>query len=577
MTAATPTRASLARWLVGHTRSLLPVLGLSALSRIANQLLAVALLVLVAEAIGRAATQPPGPWWALAAVLAGIALAKAALRYLEHYSGHWVAFTALARLRELFFARLVPQAPAATQGRAGAELTERATRDIDRVEVFFAHTLAPAVSAVVVPVVVLGWLGLVVDGRLALGLALFVAAMLLVPFGFGRGTWHSAQQVAARRGDVAERLGDDIQGVREVLGFGIRSQRLDGLADADRALAAARSRLGRNQAYRSASLVLIEATAVVVLVGVGGALHLPATQIVVALAVAVGLWAPARGIDDFVAGLDAAFAAAARVYAVVEAKPLVTDPAGPAPSPSGGPVAISLESVSVRYPGGRSVALDQLSASFLTGTHSFVAGVSGSGKSTLAGLLLRGWDPSAGTVRLFGTDLRDLLIDVVRSRIGLVAQHPTLLSGDLALNLRLAAPDAPDEQVQDALAVAGLAGWLAGLPHGLATPVSERGLNLSGGQLQRLVLARALLAAPDVLVLDEALSQLDAATAGEVRANLARHRSGLTTIEITHRADLIPDESMVVVVDAGRVVERGLAGDLRAAGGAFPRLEARAG
>lgn len=572
-----PSRRELTRWLVGHTRTLLPALGLSAVARVVNQVLAVLLLVTVADALGRTAAGFPVDGWSLAGGLVLVALVKAALRYLEHYAGHWVAFTALARLRELFFARLVPQAPAATQGRAGAELTERATRDIDRVEVFFAHTFAPAVSAVVVPAVVLGWLAAAVDPRLALAILPFLAAVEVVPLLWGRGTSLSARAVAARRGEIAAELGDDIQGVREVLGFGIERQRLAGLETADRRLGRARSRVGLNQGLRTASLSLLEAVGLIVVVLAGFAQGLDAGQVVIALAVAVGLWAPARGIDDFVAGLDAAFAAAARVREVTEGVPAVSDPAEPAPEPRGHPVALGLDHVSFRYPGSEAMALDQVSLSFLAGQHSCVAGVSGSGKSTLVGLLLRGWDPTAGSVRLHGTDLRDLRLSQVRGRVGLVPQHPTMLSGTLADNLRLAAPEATDEQVRQALAVADLTDWLEGLPEGLETPVSERGLNFSGGQLQRIALARTLVSRPEVLVLDEALSQLDAATAATVRLRLAEHRAGLTTIEITHRADLIPDATFVVVLDAGRVVEQGTAGDLRAAAGAFARLEARAG
>lgn len=570
-----PGRWELARWLVGHTRQLVPVLGLSAVARVVNQTLAVALLVIIADALARAADGWPveGLAWSLV----GIALLKAVLRYLEHYAGHWVAFTALARLRDLFFDRLVPQAPAATQGRAGAELTERATRDIDRVEVFFAHTFAPAVSAVVVPAVVLGWLAATVDGRLALAIALFVLAVCVAPLLWGRGTWGSARSVAARRGDLAARLGDDIQGVREVLGFGIEQRRLAQLAAADSELGAARSRVGRYQGFRATSLLFLEAAGLIVLVGVGFAQGLDAAQIAVGLAVAVGLWAAARGIDDFVAGLDAAFAAADRVREVVDGVPAVTDPQERAPAPAGHPVAIAFDRVSFRYPGAEVPALDQVSTSFLTGLHSCVTGVSGSGKSTLAGLILRGWDPTAGSIRLFGTDIREVPLDQLRRRIGLAPQHPTMLSGTLADNLRLAAPESTDDQLHDALAAVELTQWLAGLPEGLDTAVSERGQSLSGGQLQRIALARALLADPEVLVLDEALSQLDAATAAAVRSNLAARRAGLTTIEITHRADLIPDGTNVLVLDAGRVVEQGTAGDLRAAGGAFPQLEARAG
>ena len=572
-----PSRWELSRWLVGHTRVLLPALGLSALARVVNQVLAVVLLVAVADGFGRAAGGQPVDGLALAGVLVLVALVKAALRYLEHYAGHWVAFTALARLRELFFARLIPQAPAATQGRAGAELTERATRDIDRVEVFFAHTFAPAVSAILVPALALGWLGSAIDGRLALAVLPFVVAALVVPLLWGRGTWHSARRVAARRGEIAAHLGDDIQGLREVLGFGIAESRLAGLDAADRRLGAARSEVGRNQALRAASLVLLELVGLIVVLAVGLAQQLPAGSIGVALAVAIGLWAPARGIDDFVAGLDAAFAAAARVREVTDGVPAVTEPEQPVTAPAGDPVAMALDHVSLRYPGSQRPALDQVSAGFLAGGHSYVAGVSGSGKSTLAVLLVRGWDPAAGTIRLHGTDLRELRLADVRGRVGLVPQHPTLLSGTLLENLTLAAPDADEVQVRQAVAVAGMDGWLASLPDGLATPVSERGLSVSGGQLQRLALARALVAAPEILVLDEALSQLDAATATAVRRNLAEHRAGLTTIEITHRADLIPDQAFVLVLDAGRVVEQGTAADLRAAGGAFVRLEARAG
>ena len=245
MTARAPSRIGLTRWLIGHTRRLVPVLGVAVVARIAGQLMGVALLVLAADAIARtsggAAVSLPG----LVGLLAGVALGKALLRYLEHYAGHWVAFTALQRLRELFFDRLIPQAPAATTGRAGTELTERATRDIDRIEVFFAHTFPPAVSAVAVPALALGWLATATDGLLAAAVAPFVAAIVLVvPLLSHRATWHAAREVADARGAVAAHLGDDIQGVREVLAFGAREARLDGLADADRALASARGRAG---------------------------------------------------------------------------------------------------------------------------------------------------------------------------------------------------------------------------------------------------------------------------------------------------------------------------------------------
>lgn len=579
---STSGRRDQAAWLIRQTRPLLPNLTLSVLARIAGQLLGVALLVIVAAALGRAASGESVSVGGLVGTLVVVALAKALLRYLEHYAGHWVAFTALARLRELFFARLVPQAPAATQGRAGAELTQRATRDIDRIEVFFAHTMPPAAAAIVVPAIALGWLATAVDARLAAMLVPFVAAVvLLVPFASSRSAWRRAQAVAARRGQLARRLGDDIQGVREVLGFGLQDRRLAGLDAADEALASARSRAGAVEAIRAAAVVVLEAGGLVALVALGSAAAVPAPQVAIALAVAVGLWAPARGMEAFVSGLDAAFAATARIRQVMDAPPLVRDP--DARESTGSTVveasasipAVEFADVSFGYPGtGRPVLID-VSLGFAAGSWSCVVGVSGSGKSTLAGLLLRGWDTDRGAVRLHGTDVRQLRLDELRRRVALVPQRSVLLSGTLAHNLRLAAPAATEDELRDALAVAGLDTWVDQLPNGLASQIRERGLNLSGGQLQRLTLARALVARPEVLVLDEALSQLDAATARLVRERLARDRAGLTVIEITHRADLVGDDTPTAVLDAGRVVEFGRAGDLRARGGAFVRLEAR--
>ncbi|HQD21449.1 MAG TPA: ABC transporter ATP-binding protein [Arachnia sp.] len=573
-------RPALTRWLLGHTRSLVPTLALAVVARILGQLAGVALLVTAVSAVveawvqamlsstsagARTALSP----WPVIGVLAGIALAKAALRYSEHYAGHWVAFTALQRLRDLFFERLVPQAPAATRGRAGAELTQRATRDIDRIEVFFAHTLPPAVSAVVVPAVSLTWLGVAVDGALAITAAPFVVAALLVPWLAGPATWAAARRTARRRGALAAHLGDDVQGLREILAFDLADARLASLDDASAELAAARRASGRVQALRAALGTGLQLGSLVALLAVGSL----GSDVAIAATVVVALWKPTQGIDDFVTGLDESFAAAERVRVVIEAPPRVADPASPAPAPSGHDVA--LDGVSLTYPGAARPALDGVSLTFPSGSWSAVVGVSGGGKSTLAHLLPRGFDPDSGTVRLGGVDVAHLSLGELRSRVGFVAQRPTMLSRTLADNLRLAAPDAPDDDLVAALRIAALDDWLAGLPEGLAMRIGERGSTLSGGQLQRIALARALVARPSVLVLDEALSQLDGPTARVVRDRLAALPGPTTVIEVTHRVDLIDDATFVAVLDAGRLVASGTAAALRRDNEAFALLEAR--
>ncbi|GAA4508222.1 amino acid ABC transporter ATP-binding/permease protein [Brevibacterium yomogidense] len=612
-TAATERRRDTTRWLLGSARGLLTPLLSAAAARIVSQLLGVALLVLTAGALASAAGGADGVHVGqLSATLVVIALAKAALRYAEHYAGHWVAFTALQRLRELFFSSLVPQAPAATKGRAGAALTETATRDIDRIEVFFAHTFPPAVSAVATPAVALVWLGVAVDAGLALLLAPFVCAVLLLPLVSARTVWNAARRVAERRGTVAARIGDDVHGTRDVLMLGAQERRLADL-DADGAtLTEARSASGAVQGARLGAIDLVQACSLIAVVVFG--LHTGAGvhAVVLALAVAIGLRGPARGVDSFTAGLDAALASAQRLRAIVEAPPVVTDPDSdvgsmttvtaddvPGPSeaseqdeqswtngeaPRGG-VEVAFREVSFTYPGTDTAAdagaarprraLTGVSVTFPAGEWSCVVGVSGSGKSSLASLLLRAWDPDDGLVVCGGTPVAALPLDALRSRVALVDQRPTLLVDTVGANLRLANPDATDAEVDDALRVVGLDAWATSLPEGLDTVLTSGRTQVSGGQLQRLALARALLAEPDVLVLDEALSQLDEQTADDVRGALLDQRPGRTTLEITHRVDRVPDGAFVAVIDAGRLVERGRAGDLRARGGAFSRLDSR--
>ncbi|MDI9629099.1 MAG: ABC transporter ATP-binding protein, partial [Acidobacteriota bacterium] len=434
-------RLDLTRWLVHHTQGLLGPLALSTVARIINQLLGVALFVIAADAVVRAAAGQPVSVPPLIGWLAGLALGKALLRYLEHYAGHWVAFTALQRLRELFFSRLIPQAPAATTGRAGAELTERATRDIDRIEVFFAHTFPPAVAAVLVPTIALTWLGITVDPRQAAAIGPLFAMTVLVLPGLANGaTWRAARGIMRTRGEIARHVGDDVQGVREVLSFGAQGTRLAGLDGLDRLLCDERSRSGRIQAVRSCVAVALQGGALIAPLTVALASDAGPRALAVSLAVAVGLIVPARGIDDFATGLDAAFAATDRVRRVVDAEPLVADTgAAAAPPPD---ASISFTDITLRYPGAGEPALDAVTALIPAGEWNYIVGVSGGGKSSLATLLLRGRDPDAGRILLGDIDIRELPLDQLRGWAALVSQRPTLMSGTIADNLRLAAPAA---------------------------------------------------------------------------------------------------------------------------------------
>jgi ABC-type multidrug transport system fused ATPase/permease subunit len=670
-----PGRVTLARWLLHHTRDLLRPLALAIVLRIVGQLVGVALLVVAVDGVLRAVgladtgygsdpaagagagagTTALGAGGVLSSTivwLVVLALVKAVLRYLEQYSGHYVAFAALASLRRLFFARLAPQAPAATEGASSGDLSARATRDIDRVEVFFAHTVPPAVSAVVVPVVAIAWTALAVDPVLALVmLPVPVLVVAVIPFLSGASTWGATRARGAATGRIAGHVSESVGGVREILAFEHAPARLAELDALGREASRAASRVSTVAGLRAGLVQAVQLAGIVAVLVVGSARSLDGLlgpsvtagagsgigdgvghgvdgvgAVAIAIAVFLGIAGPTRAVDGFVADLDASFASAARLFEVLEREPVVTDSVvsgggaravaadnavsdtvvtdnvvtdnvvtdsvvsdtaahaslsgapstGSSAAARGTTPAVRFDLVSFAYPDTADAAVSDVSWSVQRGSHVAIVGVSGSGKSTLTSLLARTWDPTTGSVRLDGADLRLLPLAEVRSRVAIVNQRPFVFARSLRENLVLGAPDATDDEIAAALRTAALDPFVASLPEGLDTGLRDRGARLSGGQLQRLALARAIVTAPDVLVLDESTGALDPATESTVRARLAEWAGGHRTIvEVTHRVDQVLGVDRVLVLDRGRVVEEGDPQTLAAARGPFAALLAR--
>jgi ABC-type multidrug transport system fused ATPase/permease subunit len=201
-----------------------------------------------------------------------------------------------------------------------------------------------------------------------------------------------------------------------------------------------------------------------------------------------------------------------------------------------------------------------------------LVGPSGAGKTTVANLLLRFWDPDAGSIRFDDVDLRDLTLDGLRGRIALVAQDTYLFNDTLEANVRLARPDATPEQIALALSRASLSEFVAELPEGLATRVGERGVQLSGGQRQRIAIARAFLKDAPLLILDEATSHLDSISEQAVRAALDALMANRTTVVVAHRLSTIRAADLILVMGGGTVVEAGTHESLLSRGGIYARL-----
>ncbi|MDR1806772.1 MAG: thiol reductant ABC exporter subunit CydC [Propionibacteriaceae bacterium] len=593
--AAVLSPAALRRRLVSLARPVLPPLALSLLCRLGQLGAGLALFGVAGWAVGRAVD---GPAWAVAPVvwtLVGLSLLKGALRYGEQFCGHLVAFKALARLRVYFYDRLEPQAPAAVAGRPSGDLLARVTKDVDRVEVFFAHTLVPAAAAVLVPVATTVAFGALVGwpGALILALALAVVGLVTPRLG-ARASAGAATALRAGRGALAQHVTDSVQGVREVLGFGAAGRRLAELAELEQPVAAGLATLGRWAARRRGlntlvvTLALVAEAAWLTAPAAGPGPGLATTGLGLGLTVAA--FGPVLAVEDFAADLQQAYASARRLFEVTDAAPLVTDPgtadAGAAPErPEGWRATAALVAPDVEFdhvtftypdlaggPGRTRPALAGLTFTARGGAVTALVGASWSGKSTVAALLARAFDPDAGAIRLGGVDLRDYALDQLRAEVGLAPQRPYLFNDTLAGNLRLAAPSASAAELAAAARQAGLDDVVAAEPEGWAAPVGEQGERLSGGQRQRLALARTLVARPSVVVLDEVTSQVDAATEQRVLAGMREATAGKTVLFIAHRLATVRDADWIVVLDNGSVVQQGVYADLATAAGPFRDL-----
>lgn len=576
------TRRQLSLRLLSITRRVLPPLAASIAARIVFLMIGIALFALGGWAVAGLASGKSA--WSIALIIGcaiGLSLLKGLARYLEQFAGHFVAFHSLAMLRNYFYDQLEPQAPAGTDRLDSGDIMNRVTKDIDRVEVFFAHTLAPVTTAIIVPILSVVWMGTAVSWTLAAVLAPFLLIVgAVIPFLGSGSTARAARELREARGAIAAHVTDSVQGVREVLAFGAEERREAEMSAIEKRISSGLGTQGRWIALRRGLNQAAVALGIVTVAMVAGSNVLAETltlpQAGLALGIAMGSFGPVLAVEEFAADLDQAFASAARVFAITDRAPAVADPTDPKALTPGD---IEFTDVTFSYPtdapAPAPTVLDGVSIRIPAGKRTAIVGASGSGKSTLASLLTRTWDPASGTVTIGGTNVAEVSLRDLRATVASAPQRPYLFNDTLRANLLLAAPNATDKDLESALEAVDLTDWLATEKDGLDTAVGDMGERLSGGQRQRLALARALLRDAPIYVFDEATSQVDPATEARVREGIARVAKGRTIVEIAHRISAVRDADQIIVMDAGRVVETGTYAELHARGGALAALEAR--
>jgi ATP-binding cassette, subfamily C, bacterial CydC len=491
--------------------------------------------------ISRAAEHPP--ILALGVAIVGVrffGVSRGVLRYLERLVSHDAALRALATVRVRLFARLEPLVPAGLPGLRTGDLLGRFVTDVDALQSLYLRALGPILIALLAGTLAIG-VAFVALPAAALVLAAFLfLAGVVVPLSGVALTRGALRREAPARAALTAELLEALAAAPELVAYGAAGVAAARVDEADRALARARRRsalvAALSEATTTALTMLAAVGVLVVAIPAVRSGALPGVELALLALLALGAFEAVRPLPAAAEQLVAASAAARRLLDLTDREALVRDPVEPRARL--GPGQIALRGVGMRYAPDAPDVLRGADLDLPPGAIIALIGASGSGKTTIADLLVRFRDPDAGTILLDGHDLREYAQADVRRVVGLAGQDAHLFPTSIRENLRIARPGASDSELIAALRRAHAWTWVSSLPDGLGTNVGERGARVSGGERQRLALARALLADVRLLVADEPDAHLDDETAERLIADLvdSSRSAGLGLLLITHRA-----------------------------------------
>ncbi len=506
--------------------------------------------------ISRAALRPP--ILALSVAIVGVrffGISRGVLRYLDRLLSHDAVLRVMATLRARLFARLEPLAPAQLGDARTGDLLSRFVGDVEQLQELFLRVLNPVVVALAAAFLAALTATLVLPAAgLAVALCLLVAGVAL-PVGAGLAGRSATRREAGARATLATETVEALSAAPELVAFGAGPRAIARVVAADRELAAHRRRSALVGALAEGGMVaaagLSAAAVLAVAIAATGRGALSGVLVAMLALLMLASFEAVRPLPAAAEQFAASSAAAARVVELTGREPDVRDPENPLPPPSGGRV--ELRGVRARYGAGPWV-LDGLDLTVEPGEAVALVGPSGAGKTTLAHLLVRFRDPDGGAVLLDGHDLRRYAQEDVRRAIVLAGQDAHLFPTSIRQNLLIGRPEATDDELAQVVDAARLGPWVASLPDGLDTEVGEDGHRVSGGERQRLALARALLVRPRLLVLDEPDAHLDDETAAALLPDLltAARAAGVGVLLITHRDHGVAGCDRVVRLEISR-------------------------
>jgi ATP-binding cassette subfamily C protein CydCD len=495
-------------------------------------------------------------------------------RYLERLVSHGVTFHLLARIRTWFYAALEPLAPARLMDFRSGDLLSRAVSDVETLENFYVRVVAPPLTALLVASGTAAFLGCY-DPRLAWTLLVFTLAL---GAGLPLLAYLTSRSLGSRwvgeRAELQAMLVDGIQGLADLLAF-------DRAEDQAAKIQAAGESLGAIQQQLSWLSGLVTGLGVILAnLGMWAVLvlsiplisrgQMDGVMLAVLAMVTLASFEAVTPLPLAAQMLGSTTAAGERLFGVIDVQAEVTDPPEPAPAPA--PAGIRIANLTFNYPSNPQPALVDVQLGLTTGKVLAVVGPSGVGKSTLANLLLRFWDYDNGRILLDGRELKSYAQDDVRALFAVVPHNPYFFNTTIRENLLLANPGAGDREIETAAKAAQIHDFILTLPQGYHTPIGEQGTRLSGGERQRLGIARALLKAAPILVLDEPTANLDPLTERQVLDALFTIMRDRTALLITHRLVGLDGCDEILVLDQGRIVQRGQQAVLLAQDGLYRRM-----
>lgn len=501
-------------------------------------------------------------------------IARGLFRYAERLVTHQTTFRLLAQFRVFFFAAIEPLAPARLQQFRSGDLLSRIIADVSALEDFFVRGVAPPLVAILVAGLMWVLMSSFALPLAAATLGFLALAGIGIPLLTRRLSRRSGRAAVETRAALNISLVDAVQGVADILIHERESAQQGHIRQLSRTLVAQQNRMAWVNGLNAALTGLLSnwTTLAILLIAIPmvTAGNLDGVFLAVLVLAAIAAFEAVLPLPEAAAHLAGSLAAAERLFEIVDVAPQIQDPAEPLPPPKS--ARLDVRNVCFSYTPTNPPALDGISFSVAEGARVAIVGASGAGKSTLVNLLLRFWDYRHGEILLDGRDLRRYRADDVRAFMAVVSQQTHLFNATIAENLRLSRPTATDDELISAARQAEIHTFIQSLPQGYDTIIGEQGLQLSGGERQRLAIARALLKDAPLLILDEATANLDPLVEQDIMATLRAISTGRTTITITHRLVDMAAMNEILVLDAGKIAERGTHAELMAHAGIYRQL-----